>query len=274
MRAFALMMLLGIVAACNRSTTVTISIPDIDTSTMTSAQIVDYIGNAIGKGLQAGLRTSEVEQAVDRFLKMHSIEGYFRGYNRYPYAVSVSLNQEALGGPPSGRVLKPGDLVTFETGIKKSGQCAYFGWTFPVGAPSKERMDLLMAAQRALDDGCKAVNVNVGTLPVTEAIDRALRQSGFAPSRDFVGFGIGEKPHMLPRIPGSLDSNIASSRFELDTTVVVLVLAHAGNPAVQVLPDGFTIVARDGKDSVLLSKMVRLTRDEPTILSHPGREYR
>src|SRR3989442_1156036 len=123
MRSFALMMLIGILAACNHSTTVTISIPDIDTSTMTSAQIVDYIGNAIGKGLQPGLRTSEVEQAVDR----------------------------------------------------------------------------------------------------------ALRQSGFAPSRDFVGFCIGEKPHMFPRIPGSLDSNIASSGFELDTTVVVLVLAHAGN---------------------------------------------
>ena len=274
MRVFMLMMLIRMLAACNHSAPVTISIPDIDTSAMTPAQIVDYIGNVIGKGMQPGLRTSEIEQAVDRFLKMQGIEGYFRGYNGYPYSVSVSLNEEALGGPPSGRVLKHGDLVTFETGIKKNGQCAYLGWTFPVGTLSKERMDLLMAAQRALDDGCKAISVNDGTQPVTEAIDRALRQAGYAPSSDFVGFGIGEKPHMLPRIPGSLERNIASSRFQPDTTVVVLVLAHAGKPAVQVLQDGFTIVARDGKDSVLLSKMIRLTRDEPTTLGHPGREYR
>lgn len=251
-----------------------LSIPDCDATSMTSFQIVDHIEHAISKGIVPGLRENQIEAAVDAFFGKYRLQGYFREYNGYPSSVTVSINHEVLGGPPSNRRLEEGEIVKIETGLKKDGQCAYLGWTFPVGRVSENRMRLLTTAQRALDEGCRAASLSRGTLNITKAIDGVIRSSGYKPNREFVGCRIGVKPHMPPRIPASLDQLVPERTFEEGTSLVLLVIAHAGDPTVTVSNDHFTIVSRDGTDSVLLSRIITLTKDDaiPRTLSLP--EYR
>ncbi len=120
------------------------------------------------------------------------------------------------------------------------------GWTIPVGNVSSERVRLLEATQQALDEGCQAISLQGGTLPITKAIDSSLRQSGFRPNRDFVGFRIGKRPHMSPMIPGSLKTKPTNSPLSESMNLVILVLAHSGDPECLVRQDGFTVASCDG----------------------------
>src|SRR5947209_6335107 len=87
-----------------------------------------------------GSTTNDLELAAAKLIADAGAQPAFKGYysqasgTKYPYVLCTSVNEEVVHGMPSAkRKLKPGDIVSIDTGVLLNG---YFGdsrTTVPVG---------------------------------------------------------------------------------------------------------------------------------------------
>ena len=113
-----------------------------------------------------------------------------------------------IGGPPTPRVLKNGDLFIFDLWTTTCGYWADTCRTFVVGArPTPEQIKLHDAVMKAVDAGEKLLRPGVRAQAVYQAMYDALSDAGYGgrfPHHG--GHGIGLHAHETPFfIPGSED---------------------------------------------------------------------
>src|SRR5207248_11528011 len=100
-----------------------------------------------------GVRTIEIDQAVERFYAEHQAAPLFKGYPGrvpFPAVTCLSLNEQVVHGIPGQRVLKEGDLLKIDTACKLNGWCADAAITVPIGTVSAERRRLIEVAEQTL----------------------------------------------------------------------------------------------------------------------------
>src|SRR5947208_1975049 len=84
-----------------------------------------------------GVKTGEIDQAVEAYYAQHGALPLFKGYPGpkvpFPAVTCISLNEQVVHGIPGPRVLREGDLVKIDTACKLNGWCADAAVSIPVG---------------------------------------------------------------------------------------------------------------------------------------------
>jgi len=112
-----------------------------------------------------------------------------------------------IGGPPTARVLQPGDGVIFDFVPRLDGVWGDCCDTLFVGEPSPELRRLRQVSLDALRAGVAAVRPGVRAGDLDALLRRSVRDTGYEPYPHHSGHGIGAAYHEAPRIvPG--DSTI------------------------------------------------------------------
>src|SRR5262245_54067042 len=97
-----------------------------------------------------GVRTIEIDAAVDEYFARYGAQPLFKGYPGrvpFPAATCISINEEVVHGIPGQKQLKEGDLLKIDTACKLNGWCADAAMTVPVGEISAEKRRLLTVAE-------------------------------------------------------------------------------------------------------------------------------
>src|SRR5580704_1947308 len=101
-----------------------------------------------------GVKTIEIDQAVDALFASHNAIPLFKGYPGpkvpFPASTCISLNEQVVHGIPGPRVIKDGDLVKFDTACKLNGWCADAAISLVVGAIRPEWQRLVTVAHQVL----------------------------------------------------------------------------------------------------------------------------
>src|SRR4051794_23926572 len=100
-----------------------------------------------------GVRTIEIDQAVEKFYAQNGAIPLFKGYpgrTPFPAVTCLSLNEQVVHGIPGNRVLKDGDLLKIDTACKLNGWCADRAITLAIGAISPEKARLVRVAEETL----------------------------------------------------------------------------------------------------------------------------
>jgi methionyl aminopeptidase len=72
--------------------------------------------------VEPGVTTLELSKKAQNFIESHGGEAAFLGYNGFPGAICVSLNEEVVHGIPSDkRTIEEGDLVKLDIGTYVDG---------------------------------------------------------------------------------------------------------------------------------------------------------
>ena len=87
--------------------------------------------------------------------------------------------------------------------------------------------------------------------------------------REFVGHGVGKKVHEDPQIPNFDDGSRRSPVLKPGMTLAIEPMVNLGQRHVEVLEDGWTVVARDGLPSAHFEHTILVTDGEPEILTCP-----
>jgi len=217
--------------------------------------------------VRPGVTTGSLEDFADRFIARHGVRSAFKGYLGYPAHLCTSLNEEVVHGIPSKeRVVREGDILSIDFGIVREGYYGDSARTFAVGAVSQESRRLLETTERSLAKAIEAARPGNRLGDISAAVQATVEAEGFSVVRDFVGHGIGRSMHEEPQVP---NFGMAGTGPKLLAGMVLAIepMVNAGGYAVEVLPDGWTVVTRDHSRSAHFEHTVAITGDGCSILS-------
>jgi methionyl aminopeptidase len=118
----------------------------------------------------------------------------------------------------------------------------------------------------ALYEGINAARAGSRIGDIGCAVQRTVEAAGFSVVRQYVGHGIGTQLHEAPEVPnfGTAGRGI---RLLPGMTLAIEPMVNAGKFDVKVLPDGWTVVSRDGSLSAHFEHTVVITPDGPKIMT-------
>src|SRR5260370_25373022 len=103
-----------------------------------------------------GVRTIEIDRAVEDFFHSHNAVPLFKGYPGqkvpFPASTCLSVNEQVVHGIPGQRVLRDGDLFKIDTACKLNGWCADSAATLIIGNVRPEWRRLGRGAEEALQN--------------------------------------------------------------------------------------------------------------------------
>src|SRR2546427_236333 len=112
-----------------------------------------------------------------------------------------------------------------------------------------------------------------GASGVGAAIEAPAPPFGYGIVRDYVGHGSGKKLHEDPQVPNygpSLWSRgQPNPRMRPGMVLAIEPMINLGTHEVDTLPDGWTVVTRDGKLSSHWEHTIAVTDDGPQVLTRP-----
>jgi methionyl aminopeptidase len=217
-------------------------------------------------GIKPGITTLEISENVRRFIESKGAKAAFLGYNGYPGAICVSVNEEVVHGIPGGRILKDGDIVKLDVGTYVHGYYGDMARTYPVGSISGEAEALMTATEEALYLGIKAAVPGNHVGDIGHAVQSYVEAKGYSVVRALVGHGIGSNLHEEPQVP---NFGQPGSGSELKSGMVIAIepMVNAGKLEVSTLEDDWTVVTNDDELSSHFENTCVICDGQPEILT-------
>ena len=118
----------------------------------------------VGKLVAPGVTTERLNEVAETFIRDHGAEPSFKGFEGFPAALCMSVNDVVVHGFPSDYVLKEGDILSVDCGTLYKGYNGDSAYTFPVGEVDAETRKLLDVTKASLYKGIEAAVAGGRTL--------------------------------------------------------------------------------------------------------------
>jgi methionyl aminopeptidase len=232
-----------------------------------SNQIVAETHAYLAEVIKPGITTAEIDRLGEEFIRKKGAVPSFKGYSGYPASICVSINEEVVHGIPSRkRVIKEGDLVSLDIGAFYEGFHGDAARSLGVGKMSKEAGRLIQVTRDSFYHGLEKAFANNRLSDISHEIQSYAESNGFSVVREYVGHGIGRKMHESPQIP-NFGLPGRGPLLKIGMVLAIEPMINAGNYAVKVLADGWTVVTKDGSLSAHYENTLAITEEGPLILS-------
>ena len=217
--------------------------------------------------LVEGISTYEIELKSIELMKKKKVESAFKGYRGYPANICISVNYEVVHGiPKKGKIIKNGDIVSLDIGVKYNGFYGDCADTFPVGEIDVKYIKLIEVTRKAFKKALKEVYAGSRTGNIGFVIENYAKKYGFSVIKDFAGHGIGKDLHELPEIPNFGEKNKGDILRENKIIAIEPMIAE-GTGEIEILEDGWTAVTKDRKYSAHYENCVLIKKDGYEVLS-------
>ena len=222
---------------------------------------------AAGAAVAPGVSTAEVNRVAHDYIVRHGAIPTFLGYNGYPAASCISINDEVIHGIPSKkRIIRAGDIVSVDVGATFNGYVGDNAATFAAGEISPEAQRLCDTTRESLYEGIKAAVAGGRIGDIGSTIQRYCEERGFSVVREYTGHGVGKAMHEDPSVP-NFGTPGRGVRLLPGMTIAIEPMINMGGAGIRQLPDGWTVKTRDGKLSAHFEHTVAITANGPVILT-------
>jgi methionyl aminopeptidase len=221
----------------------------------------------VAKKIAAGVATFQLDKIADEFIRDHGAIPLFKGYNGFPNALCVSVNENVVHGIPNDYQLKEGDIVSVDCGVKINGYCGDSAYTFEVGEVSPEVKNLLKTTKEALYIGIGQAVEGKRIGDIGHSIQSYCEAKGFSVVRELVGHGIGQSMHEAPEVP-NYGKKGYGALLKNGMCIAIEPMINMGKKNVKFEKDGWTVRTADRKPSAHFEHTVAIRRlGEADILS-------
>ena len=220
----------------------------------------------VGKHVAPGVTTLELNRVAETFIRDHGAIPSFLGYEGFPAALCISVNDTVVHGFPSDYVLKDGAIVSVDCGTLYKGYNGDSAYTFPVGEVDAETAELLRVTKESLYKGIeKAVDGNrIGD--IGHAVQTYAESFGFSVVRELEGHGIGKHMHENPGVP-NYGKQGRGAKLVDGMTICIEPMINAGTRGVYLAKNGWEVHTADRKNSAHYELTVVVRKGVPEILS-------
>lgn len=241
-----------------------------------AGRIVYQVLERMAEMVRPGIRIRELGAEADRLITEAGGIALFKGVRTqntkfpFPAAICASVNEEVVHGIPNERVLREGDVISIDCGVKLKGYCGDSARTFPVGRITPGARRLLDVTQATL--GLALSEMRPGRLwsEIAGVMQRYVESQGYSVVREFVGHGIGQEMHEEPKVPNYTDREQRKQDFVLEPGLVIAVepMVNAGSRHVKLGDStGWPQVTKDGCISAHFEHTVAITASGIDVLT-------
>ena len=231
--------------------------------------------SAVRDSIKPGVTTRELDKLAEKLMRDGGDEPAFLHYTPegmvipYPGTLCVSVNDEIVHGIGGDRVLKEGDIIGIDTGLKHKGLFTDSALTVPVGEIDDTAKKLIVATEGALMAGIAVARGGNTTGDIGYAIEKYVKERGFVVVEELGGHGVGYKQHEDPHISNYGDRG-QGVKLKPGMVLALEPIVHEGTRYIKLMPDGYTYVTRDHKRSAHFEHTILITDGDAEILTRRG----
>jgi len=232
------------------------------------AEVMDVVEAAV----RPGTTTGDLDLLAEQELKKRDASPSFKGYRVpgsgvYPASLCTSINDEIVHGLPSkNRPLIDGDIISLDLGAFHGGVHTDMARTVGVGDISQEAKKLIAITKDCLMAGISVAKKGTRIGKIGNTIERLALSEGFDVVRELVGHGIGPEIHLEPQIP-NYGQGSEGPIIEEGMALAIEPMVIAGEPDIDLEPDGWTIVTSDGALAAHFEHTIVIQEGLPVIVT-------
>lgn len=231
-----------------------------------ASRVVKAALDAAEAFIKPGVTTLEIDAVVEETIRGMGAIPSSKGFQGYPNASCVSINDVVVHGIPSLRVVKDGDIVSVDITALLNGYQGDAARTFAVGSVSERDRALVDAAKAAFFAGMEYARAGNRVGDMASAIQLYTELHGYGVVRALSGHGIGRKMHEPPEVP-NYGRRHTGSPLKAGMCIAVEPMITAGDWRVYCERDRWTIRTADGSNAAHYENTVIITDGEPEILT-------
>jgi len=216
--------------------------------------------------LKPGIRASELNRLAEEFIEKHNAFPVFKEVEGYNWGLCISVNEEvAHGVPHQYKIIKAGDIVSIDVGVRYKGYVADATITFAVGEVSDSAKRLMKVGLESLYKGIEQAYVGNRLSEIGCAIERYAINNGCSVIREYVGHGVGFELHEAPQIKHYCNRD--SGKLIENMVVAIEPMITDGKNEILVKDDRWTAIIKDGSLSVHFEHTIWISKNGPKILT-------
>ncbi len=216
--------------------------------------------------VKPGLRGEDLDKLAEILAQKYGVECAFKGYQGFPANICFSVNEELVHGLPFNKVLKEGDILSLDFGIRFKGLHFDMALTLPVGKVSPEAQRLIRVTKKSLKRGIKKAKVGNTVGDIGNTIERYVHSQGLGLVKELAGHGIGKKLHEDPQIL-NYGKRHKGEKLRAGMLICIEPMVTLGSGKVKKAKDGFTFVSEDHTLSAHFEHTVLITKEGPLVLT-------
>jgi methionyl aminopeptidase len=229
--------------------------------------------NELEAAIKPGISTQYLDDVAADFITKYGAKSACLGYrNRnsppFPKYICTSVNHVICHGIPNEKqILQDGDIIGIDITIIVDGWHGDTCKTFPVGAISNEKKELLIVTEDALNVGIQAAKNTIGN--IGHAIANLIKtkyNDKYSIVEDYCGHGIGDQFHMSPEVRHNWIEG-AGPKIQPGMFFTIEPMINIGNKETRLLKDGWTVVTKDFSCSAQFEHTIGITEDGPMIFT-------
>lgn len=221
-----------------------------------------------------GVSTKDLDQYAEKLIREGGDVPAFLNYRPegaripFPASICISVNDEVVHGIPNQkRILKEGDVVSLDLGLKHKNLFTDMAITVSVGKISPADKKLLEVTEKALQIAVSAAQGGYTVGDIGYAVESFIKSQGkYGIVEVLSGHGVGRAIHEDPFIP-NFGKPGKGEKLVPGMVVALEPMVNIGTKNVTLDPDGYTFRTADGKKSAHFEHTILITDGEPEVLT-------
>ena len=225
--------------------------------------------------IKPGISTKELDIYAEKLIREYGDEPAFLNYTPegvktpYPASLCVSVNEEVVHGiPKKDKILKEGDIVSIDLGLKHKGLFTDMALTVAVGNVNEQNKKLLEITEQALQIGISVSREGNRVGDIGYAIENFVRSQKYKYGivEILAGHGVGRAIHEDPYIP-NFGKKGTGDKLVSGMVIAIEPMLNLGTKNIILDKDEYTFRTTDGKNSAHFEHTILITEGDPEILT-------
>jgi methionyl aminopeptidase len=231
-----------------------------------AADILSAILKELQEYAVVGCNTLELEDLANQLCREYGVKPAFKGYEGFPAALCLGINDGVNHGIPEDYILEDGDILGIDMGVKHKGVYSDCAVTVMVGNVNEETKRFVETTKKAVLNAIAQAKVGNTVGDIGHAMQKTVEDAGYSVVKEMVGHGVGYDLHEKPDIPGYGEKGKGEKLYK-GQTIAIEGIINQGSPDIVISSeDGWTSFTKDGMLSALFEHTV-VVDDNPRILT-------
>lgn len=237
------------------------------------AEIMNELEKKACSMVRTEINTLDLDKLAERLVFRTGGKPSFKGYGDgtskpFLFTLCVSLNNEVVHGvPQKNKILKNGDILKIDIGMKYKDMYVDMARSFPVGNISAQARKLIKVTKKSLDIGIKELKAGNNLSSYSKTVQKYVEKSGFSVIRRLVGHGVGYAVHEDPQVPNFYNKKYRDLKLMPGMVLALEPMVNEGDYEIVLDDDGLTFKTKDGKLSAHFEDTVVITKKGAEVLT-------